>query len=117
MDVSSLDVSQIGLTAGPDNSGSDTSGILSGLGDLFAGIGSAVGSGLAASNLHQLPTASSGWAYNPATGQYYNPVTGQALTATGTLPSAASFFGGGSSNFLIIALLAVLAFFLFKRRE
>lgn len=106
------------VVAGADPStGSDSSGWLSGLGDLFQGIGTAVSSGLAASNIPKLPNAGGGWVYNPATGGYYNPATGQALTATGTLTSAAGFTGAvtGQSSFLLLALVALVAFFIIKR--
>ena len=99
------------------SSGSDTSGWLSGLGDLFQGIGTAVSSGLAASNIPKLPNAGGGWVFNPTTGQYYNPATGQALTATGTLTSAAGFTGAvtGQSSFLLLALVGLVAFFLLRK--
>lgn len=105
------------VTPGPDTSGSDSSGWLSGLGDLFQGIGSAVASGLAASNVPKLPTVGGGWVYNPATGGYYNPATGQALTSTGTLTSAAGFTGAvtGQSSFILLALVALVAFLLIRK--
>lgn len=105
------------VQAGADSSGSDSSGWLSGLGDLFQGIGTAVASGLAASNVPKNPTIGSGWVFNPTTGGYYNPATGQALTATGTLTSAAGFTGAvtGQSSFLLLALVAVVAFLLFRK--
>lgn len=105
------------IVPGPDSSGSDSSGWLSGLGDLFQGIGSAVSSGLAASNVPKLPTVGGGWVYNPATGQYYNPATGQALTSTGTLTSAAGFTGAvtGQSSFILLALVGLVAFMLLRK--
>lgn len=106
------------VVAGEDpSSGSDSSGWLSGLGDLFAGVGKAVSSGLAASNVPKLPNVGGGWIYNPATNGYYNPATGQALTSTGTLTSAAGFTGAvtGQSSFLLLALVALVAFFIIKR--
>lgn len=100
-----------------DSSGSDSSGWLSGLGDLFQGIGTAVASGLSASNVPKLPTVGGGWIYNPTTGGYYNPATGQALTSTGTLTSAAGFTGAvtGQSSFILLALVALVAFMLIKK--
>lgn len=121
MDVSALDVSQIGSTvAGPTDGsgGADQSGWLSGLGDLFNGVGSAISSGFRAANLPSTPSAGTGWVFNPATGHYYNPLTGQALTATNTLPSA-GLAGAltGSNSFLFLIVIGVLAWFLVKRRE
>ena len=103
----------VDVTSGSDSSGADTSGWLSGLGDLFAGVGTAVSSGLKAANTPNVPSAS-GWVFNPATGQYYNAITGQALTSTGTLPSA-GIFSGGSSNTIVLIIIAIAAFFLLKK--
>jgi len=103
-----------GVTGG-DDGGNDSSGWLSGMGDLFQGIGSAVSSGLRAANA---PSGSpgSGFVFNPATGQYYNPVTGQALTATGTLTSAGAAGSLFSSNStLMLILLAAVAFLAFRK--
>jgi hypothetical protein len=101
---------------GGDNSGgADSSGWLSGLGDLFSGIGSAVSSGLKASNVPSV-NPGSGWVYNKTTGNYYNPVTGQALTATGTLSSAGAFSGAlNGSNGLFLILLVGLGLLIWKR--
>ena len=101
--------------ATPDDS--DTSGWLSGMGDLFAGVGTAISSGLRAANAPNVQPGS-GFVFNPSTGQYYNPVTGQALTATGNLTSAGALPGlfGGNNSLLIIAL-ALLAFMFFRKRE
>ena len=96
-----------------DGSSNDSSGWLSGLGDLFQGIGTAVSSGLRASNIPSVPSAS-GWVYNPATQQYYNPATGQALTSTGALPSA-GIFTGSNSNIVVILLIGLAALFLLRR--
>lgn len=97
--------------------GVDTSGFLSGLGDLFQGIGAGIGSGLKGANI---PTATvpSGWVYNAATGSYYNPATGQALTSTGTLTSVPGFAGltGSSTSMLFLVALAIGAFLLFRHR-
>lgn len=98
-----------------DSSGGDASGWLSGLGDLFQGVGSAVSSGLRAANAPNVPSAS-GWVFNPATGQYYNAATGQALTSTGTLPSG-GIFTGSSSNLFVIALIGLAAIFLLRKKE
>lgn len=106
------DLSDISVTA-TDTSSNDSSGWLSGMGDLFQGIGSAIGSGLAATNVPK-PAMATGWVFNPATGQYYNSATGQALTSTGTLPSA-GIFTGSNSNFIILLVIAVAAFFLLRR--
>ena len=105
------------IVPGEDSSGSDSSGWLSGLGDLFAGVGKAVSSGLAASNVPKLPTVGGGWIYNPTTGGYYNPATGQALTATGTLTSAAGFTGAvtGQSSFILLALVGLVVFLLVRK--
>jgi hypothetical protein len=113
----SLQPTDTSVVAGEDSSGSNSSGWLSGLGDLFQGIGTAVSSGLAASNIPKLPNAGGGWVFNPTTGQYYNPATGQALTATGTLTSAAGFTGAvtGQSSFLLLALVGLVAFFLIRK--
>lgn len=103
----------------PDSSGGgDASGWLSGLGDLFAGAGSAISATIRASSAPSVPTAGSGWVYNPTNGHYYNPLTGQALTATNTLPSA-GLAGAltGSNSFLLLILAAVAFFFIAKRRE
>lgn len=100
-----------------DISGDSSSGFLSGLGDLFAGIGAGVGAGIAGSNIPKLPTAGSGWVFNPTTGTYVNPVTGQSLTSTGTIPSLGGFSSiTGNSTFLLIAL-AVIAFLLLRKKE
>jgi hypothetical protein len=101
--------------AGADSGGGDSSGWLSGLGDLFAGVGSAVSAGIKASNVPS-GNVPSGWAYNPATGTYYNPATGQSLTATGTLTSLPGFVGG-SSNIFLYLILAVVAFFLLRKKS
>lgn len=106
------DLSDINVTA-TDTSSNDSSGWLSGMGDLFQGIGSAIGSGLAASNIPK-PATATGWVYNPATGQYYNSATGQALTSTGALPSA-GIFTGSNSNFIVLLLIGIAAFFLLSR--
>lgn len=119
MDVSALDVSQIGNTPAPDSSGgADASGWLSGLGDLFQGLGAGIGAGFKAANSPSVPNAGTGWVYNPANGHYYNPLTGQALTATGTLPSA-GLAGAltGSNSFLVLILVAVVGFFLIRRKS
>jgi hypothetical protein len=107
------------VSATPDDSGSgDASGWLSGLGDLFTGVGSAVSATIRAANLPNVPNAGSGWVYNPTTGHYYNPLTGQALTATNTLPSAGLAGALTGSNTFLLLILAGLAFFFFaKRRE
>jgi hypothetical protein len=102
-------------SSSPDGIGS--SGFLSGLGDLFAGIGSGVGAGIAGSNVPKVPTAGSGWQWNAATGTYYNPVTGQTMTATGTVPSLGTLGAGitGNSGLLIIGAIVIGAMFLFRR--
>lgn len=108
--------SQVGAVSGGDDGNNDSSGWLSGLGDLFAGVGSAVSSGLRASNAPQ-GNPGSGFVFNPATGQYYNPVTGQALTATGTLTSAGmsgSLFSSNSTVMLL--LLGLIAFLAFRKK-
>lgn len=102
-------------TVTPDSGGTDWSGVLSGLSGIFGTIGAGVSSGFRAANLGNTPTSGSGWVFNPSTGQYYNPLTGQALTSTGTLTSAGLLPSGGSSS-LIIILLAILAFFAFRKR-
>jgi hypothetical protein len=95
-------------------SGSSNSGWLSGLADIFQSVGSGIGAGLRGANVPSV-NPGSGWVYNSATGQYYNPVTGQALTATGTLPSA-----GISSSFLsnpiILIFIAIVAFLFLRKR-
>ena len=120
--IGSIDLSggtAIGAGVGPvspDSGGTDFSGILSGLSGLFGTIGSGVSAGFRAANLGNTPTAGTGWVYNPSTGQYYNPLTGQALTSTGTLTSAGLLPGfGGNSSFILI-ILAVIAFFAFRKR-
>jgi hypothetical protein len=102
--------------SGGDSGGNDSSGWLSGLGDLFSGVGSAVATGLKASQVRNVQP-SSGFVFNPTTGQYYNPVTGQALTSTGSLTSAGlggSLFSNNST--LMIILLAVIAFLAFRHK-
>lgn len=96
--------------------GDSSSGWMSGLGDLFAGVGAGVGAGIQASNLPHVPAVGSGWQYNPATGAYYNPLTGQSLTSTGTIPSLGGLGAGisGGSGLMLI-LLAVVAFLLFRK--
>jgi hypothetical protein len=96
-----------------DSSGSDSSGWLSGLGDLFQGIGTAVSSSLKAANAPTLPSPGSGWVWNPATQQYYDSATGRALTSTGTLTSAGSL---GGSNGVFWIILAAVAFILFRKK-
>lgn len=113
-DASGNAIAPPGVSAGADSSGTDSSGWLSGLGDLFSGVGTAVSSGLKAANTPNVPVAS-GWAYNPVTQQYYNAITGQALTSTGSLTSA-GIFTGSSSNTFILILLAALAFILLRRK-
>jgi hypothetical protein len=55
--------------------------------------------------------------YNPTSGQYYNPATGQALTSTGTLPSAGGFnLGLGGNSGLMLIALAVIAIFVFRKK-
>jgi hypothetical protein len=98
-----------------DNSGGSSSGWLSGLGDLFAGIGQGVGAGIAGSNIQKLPVAGSGWQYNPATGLYVNPVTGQSLTATGTIPSVAGLGASLGGSGMTLILLAVVAFLVLRK--
>jgi hypothetical protein len=103
--------------AGDDGS-NDSSGFLSGLGDLFSGVGTAVASGLKAANTPQ-NNATSGWVYNPATGTYINPITGQALTATGSLTSAGLSslnLLGGNSSLLVLLVLGIIAIFAFRNR-
>jgi hypothetical protein len=124
MDVSAINVNAPGFgtlypaTPAPDDSGGDASGWLSGLGDLFSGVGAAVSGTLKAANAPSVPSAGSGWVYNSQTGHYYNPLTGQALTATNTLPSA-GLAGAltGSNSFLLLILAGFVFFFLAKRRE
>lgn len=101
--------------AGADTSGGDSSGWLSGLGDLFSGIGAGVAAGIKASNI---PSAAvpSGWVYNQTTGAYYNPATGQALTATGSLTSLPGLASFGSGNTFIYLILAVVAYFLLRKK-
>jgi hypothetical protein len=101
-----------------DPSGSSSSGWLSGLSDVFAGIGAGVGAGIAASNLPKVPTAGSGFVWNPTTGTYFNPQTGQSLTATGTLPSLGSLGAGLTGNTgIILVILAIVAFVMLRKRE
>lgn len=98
---------------GTSGDGSDASGWLSGLGDLFAGIGTAVATNLKAVNAPTPSGPGSGWVYNPVTQQYHNAITGQALTSTGTLTSAGlggSLLGGGSLTFLLLAFIGWLLF-------
>lgn len=102
------------VVAGAGSDGGDSSGWLSGLGDLFQGIGAGIGSGLRAANV-PTPSIPSGWVYNPSTGGYYNPATGQALTSTGTLTSQAGLVGGLGSNSFLIIVIVVVAFLIFKR--
>lgn len=90
-------------------SGSDNSGWLTGLGDLFSGVGNIVVSGIRAANTPAPAAIPSGWTYNPATAQYHN-AQGQAVTATGTLTSA----GLSNNSSLIWVVLAFLAFVLLK---
>jgi hypothetical protein len=117
-DVSAITLGGGAVTPTPDDSGGgDASGWLSGLGDLFAGAGSAISATIRASNAPNVPNAGSGWVYNPATGHYYNPLTGQALTATNTLPSAGLAGALTGSNTFLIVILAVVAFFLLRKRE
>lgn len=103
--------------ATPDDS---SNGFLSGMSDLFNSIGSGVAAGIKASNVPTIPTAGSGWVYNPATGGYYNPLTGQQLTSTGTITSQGLTSGltgllGGSSAILV--LLAVVLVFMFRKKS
>jgi hypothetical protein len=77
-------------------------------------VGNVVIGGIRASNAPTTPTAGSGWVYNPATGQYYNPVTRQALTSTGTLPSAA--LGGSFGSLIWIVFIVAVVLFLRKRK-
>jgi hypothetical protein len=93
-------------------SNSNNVDFLSGLGNLFSGIGSAVGIGLKASNT---PTPGSGWVYNPATGLYTNPATGQVMTATGTITSAGGLAGLTGSPITLL-LLAGLGYILLRKR-
>ena len=111
-----------GILGGDSNSnpsGSSASGFLSGLGDLFAGIGQGVGAGIRASNIPKVPTATSGWQWNPTTGTYYNPTTGQSMTATGTITSLGSLGAGltGNSGTLILLALGVVAFLVLRKKE
>ena len=104
-----------GLNSGYDpNSGTDSSGWLTGLGALFSGVGNAVSSGLRASNT-PTPAFNTGWIFNPATQQYYNAATGQALTSTGSLTSG-GIFTGSSSNMLILVAIGVVALLLFMKK-
>lgn len=101
-----------GPTAAPISDSGDTGdwgGYLSGLGDLFQGLGAGIASGIKASNSPTI-NPSSGWVYNAATGNYINPATGQAMTATGTLPSAGGLGALTSSPVLLLGLglIAVL---------
>jgi hypothetical protein len=104
-------------TGGDSSGGSDVSGWLSGLGDLFAGVGSAVASGLHAANVPKA-TVPSGWVYNQATGNYYNPATGQALTSTGTLTSVPGFVGNltGGNSLIFILIIGILGYIFFVRK-
>lgn len=104
----------VDVTSGSDNTGNDSSGWLSGLSDLFASAGAGVASGLKAANTPNV-SAASGWVYNPTTGQYYNAATGQAMTATGSLTSG-GIFTGSNTNIIVIALIALAAIFLFRRK-
>jgi hypothetical protein len=100
-----------------DGNGGSSSGWLSGLGDLFAGIGAGVGAGIQGSNMPTPPRAPSGWVFNQSTGQYYNPSTGQALTATGTLPSMGGFnLGLGNNSGVMLLIVAVIAFLFLRKR-
>lgn len=104
-----------GAVSSGDDGNNDSSGWLSGLGDLFSGVGTAVAAGLKASNVPNAQPGS-GFVYNPATGQYYNPVTGQALTSTGTLTSAGGLSSIGSNSTFILIALALIGFLLIRRR-
>jgi hypothetical protein len=95
--------------------GSNNSGWLSGLSDIFQSVGVAVGSGLRGANTPSV-TPGSGWVYNSATGQYYNPVTGQALTATGTLTSAGIGSSSLLSNPIVLIFIAIVAFLFLRKR-
>lgn len=111
-------VSYQDTSSAPD--GGDSSGWLSGLGDLFQGIGAGIGSGIQASNLPKVPTAGSGWVFNAATGTYVNPITGQALTATGAVPSLGSLGSGLTSltsNPILLIGLIVVGFLLLRKKE
>ena len=98
-------------------SGDSASGFLSGLGDVFQGIGAGVGAGLKAANTPNVPGAGSGWIYNPATGTYTNQY-GQTLTATGTIPSLGNLSAmfSGSSGIFMLALVGLGAYFILRKR-
>lgn len=97
--------------------GDSSSGWLSGLGDLFSGIGAGVGAGIQGANLPRMPAASSGWQFNPATGAYFNPMTGQSLTSTGTIPSLGGLAAGITSNStFMLLLIGVVAFLLLRKK-
>ena len=103
-------------SSGP--SGASSSGFLSGLGDLFQGVGAGVGAGIQASNIPNVPRAGTGWQWNPTTGTYYNPATGQTMTATGTITSLGGLGAGLTGNTgLILVALGVIAFLVFRKRE
>lgn len=94
------DTSGGGVTPPPDNSGDsgDNSGWLSGLGDLFSGIGNAVATGIKASNTPQ-------------------PVLFPPRTSTGLLPTATgSGLNGLLSSPLTLILIAVGAILLLRRK-
>ena len=113
VDTTGVDTSPV--VAGPDSSGNDSSGWLSGLGDLFSSVASGVSTGLRAANFPNVPSAGSGWVFNPATNSYVNPITGQSLTSTGTLTSAGLGTAFGQSGLLTILLIGALIF-LFLRK-
>jgi hypothetical protein len=102
----------VAAPASSEGGGSDSSGWLTGLGDLFQGIGSVVISGIQASNAPAAPTPGSGWVYNPTTGTYHDPATGRALTSTGTLTSAGA--SNWFSNPIVIFLAVLLGFVVLK---
>jgi hypothetical protein len=110
--------SPVSTTGSADtSSGSDASSWLSGLGDLFAGVGSGIAAGFKATSS---PKANipSGWVYNPANGNYYNPATGQALTSTGTLTSVPGLLGNltGGNSFVFLILIGVLVYLFVRHR-
>jgi hypothetical protein len=110
--------SPVSTTGSVDTSGgSDASSWLSGLGDLFAGVGSGIAAGFKATSSPKanIPT---GWVYNPANGNYYNPATGQALTSTGTLTSVPGFLGNLTSgpSFVFLILIGVVVYLFMRHR-
>ena len=92
------------ITAGDTSASSD---VFSGLSDIFGSVGNAISQGIKASNQPSGPQIiRPGTAvYNPATGQYIS--TGAPITSAGIV-------GGMNSNMMLLILIAIIAYFVFR---